>query len=97
LARLEWQVYEYSDLGGIAHVTNEELATESLVFIISSLSGKFNYPVAYFFINKMNATVQSQLVISIILILYEAGIIVQSLTSDGISTNLKAYEYLFVV
>jgi len=86
------KVYGYCDLGGIAHT--EELAKESLVFIISSLSKKFKCPVVFFFINKINATVQSQLVLAVISALYEGGIIIRSLTSDGTSTNLKTYENL---
>jgi len=34
------------------------------------------------------------LVLAVISALYEAGIIVRSLTSDGTSTNLKTYENL---
>lgn len=59
-------MYGYCDIGGIAQVDNEELAKESLVIIISSLSEKFKCPVAYLFINKINATVQSQLVLAIV-------------------------------
>lgn len=88
------KVYGYCDLGDIAHTDTEKLATESLVFIINSFSRKFKCPLAYFFINKINAIVQTQLVLAVISILYEAGIIVRSLTSDETSTNLKTYEYL---
>jgi len=86
------KVYGYCDLGGIAHTDNEELAKEALVFIIGSLNKNFKCPVAYFFINKINATIQSQLVLAVVSVLYEAGITVRSLTSDGTTTNLKTYE-----
>lgn len=60
------KVYGYCDLGGIAHTDNEELAKKALFFIIGSLNKKFKCPVAYFFINKINATVQSQLVLAVV-------------------------------
>jgi len=88
------KVYGYCDLDGIAHTDNGELATEALVFIIGSLNKKCKCPVAYFFINKINSTVQSQLVLAVISVLYEAGITVRSLTSDGTTTDLKTYEIL---
>jgi len=54
------KVYGYCDLGGIAQTDNGELAKEALVFIIVSLNKKFKCPVAYFFINKINATVGTE-------------------------------------
>lgn len=47
-----------------------------------------------FCINKINSAVQRQLVPSDISVLYEAGITVWSLTSDGTTTNLKTYAVL---
>jgi len=88
------KVYGYCDLGGIAQTANEKLAKELLVFIIGSFNKNFKCPVAYFFINKINATVQSQLVLAVISVLYEAGITVRSLIIDGTTTNLKTYELL---
>lgn len=84
----------YVDLGGISNVDSEEYATETLLFIIVSFTKIFKCPVAYFLINKINATLQSELVLAVVDALYDSGITVRSLTSDGTSTNLRTYEKL---
>lgn len=78
---------------GIVLSDSEEFTKEVLVFLIVSFKDKFKCPVAYFFINKISAEVQSQLLLNIISALYESGVIVRSLTSDGIF-NLKTYKLL---
>lgn len=84
----------YVDLGGIGHVDTEEFASEALVFMIVSYTHRFKCPVAYFLINKINASVQSELVLAVITALYEVGVTARSLTSDGTTTNLNTYENL---
>ena len=52
-----------------------------LVFQIVSYTNKFKCPIAYFFINKINASLQAQLIKCAIEKLYEVGVIVRSLTN----------------
>ena len=86
--------YGYIDLGGIAHVNNEEMATEALVFQIVSFKQKFKCPIGYFFINKISASVQKQLVVVAIQKLFEIGISVRSITCDCCATNIKTLTLL---
>lgn len=74
----------YVNLGGIANDDSEQLATEALFLQIVSFTKPFKCPVAYFFINKVNADMQAQIIKCIIDQLYNIGITVRSLTCDGI-------------
>lgn len=84
----------YVDLGGIASADAEVLATEVLVFQIVSLSGRFKCPIGYFFINKISANVQAQLILTAVRLLSDINVIVRSLTCDGTATNVSTYECL---
>lgn len=92
--RKEDKFYGYCDLGGIPTDDSEKYATEALFFCIVSYTHKFKVPVAYFLIDKINANLQSQLCEAVIKSLYEAGVVVHSLTSDATSSNIKTYETL---
>lgn len=80
--------------GGIVDVDFEMAATEALFFQIVSYSKPFKCPVAYFLINKVDANLQTHLIKSILRSLYEIGINVRSLTSDGASANIVTYQKL---
>lgn len=56
--KMRWHV----DFGGIAVKNSEELATEVLVLLIVSYTTKFKCPIAFFVINKMPSTLQSQII-----------------------------------
>lgn len=93
-SKAEDKFYGYCDLGGITNLDAEEYATEVLLFEIVSLTCKFKCPVAYFLTNKIGASLQSQLVLAVITALYDANVIVRSLTSDGAPANITTYEKL---
>lgn len=82
------------DLGGILTSDSETFATEALVFQIVSLKEKFVCPIAYFFIDKISAHVQAQLVLTAIRMLADINIVVRSLTADGTQVNIKTFEIL---
>lgn len=82
------------DLGGIAPCDAEKLASEALVFQIVSLKEKFKCPIAYFFIDKISANIQAQLVSTALRMLADINVTVRCLTSDGTATNFKTYEIL---
>ncbi|EFN73364.1 THAP domain-containing protein 9, partial [Camponotus floridanus] len=84
----------YVDYGDILNIDSQDLATEVLVFQIVSYTNKFKCPIAYFFINKINANMQAQLIKCAIEKLYEVGVIVRSLTCDGTKTNLSTFKLL---
>ncbi|CAH2091914.1 unnamed protein product [Euphydryas editha] len=82
------------NLGGILTSDSEKFATEALVFQIVSLKEKFACPIAYFFIDKISAHVQSQLILTAIRMLSDINIVVRSLTADGTQVNIKTFEIL---
>lgn len=84
----------YIDLAGIITDESDQLATEVLVLQIVSYKRKFKCPIAYFFIAKISAAIQSQLIFTAICMLHDIGITVRSLTSDGTHVNVKTYEQL---
>ncbi len=86
--------YGYCDLGGTVNLDVEEYATEVLLFEIVSLTCKFKVPVAYFLVNKIDASLQKELALAVITALYDANVIVRSLTSDGSAHNLSTYRKL---
>lgn len=84
----------YVDFGGIINDDSESLATEALVFMIVSYKDKFKCPIAYFFVNKISASIQAQLILTAIRLLENNNITVRSITCDGTMTNIKTYEIL---
>lgn len=84
----------YVDLAGIITDESERLATEVLVLQIVSYKRKFKCPIGYFFICKISAAIQKQLIFTAICMLHDIGITVRSLTSDGTNVNVATYEML---
>lgn len=80
--------------GGIIDVDFQMSASEALFFQIVSYTGHFKCPVAYFLINKVDANLQAQLIIATIKSLFDIGINIRSITSDGASTNIATYNTL---
>jgi len=53
----------FCDLGNELDLEGTEtLATETLVFMLVSLNGKWKLPIGYFFLNKITAVTQAELV-----------------------------------
>lgn len=86
--------YGYVDLGDIVNSSSEELATEALVFQIVSFEQKFKCPIAYFFVNKIDSSIQHQLILIAIEKLSKIGITVRSITCDGCISNIKTLNLL---
>lgn len=80
--------------GGIIDMDQEIPASEALFFQIVSFTQNFKCPVAYFLINKVDSDVQTQLIISCLRSLFEIGITVRSITSDGAQANIATYNKL---
>lgn len=90
----ERKQYGYVDFGGFQIESHEELASEALVFQIVSLKTNFKCVVAYFLINRIDASVLSQLIKTVILKLNEVKMVVHNVTCDGPSTNIGALKLL---
>lgn len=64
-----------------------QIASEALVFLFNAINTELKLPVAYYFANKLNAESKSSLVRSVIVSLLECGVIISSVTFDGIRSN----------
>lgn len=85
----------FVDYGGLIAEDTEKLASEALVFLLVPLknSGR-QYPVGYFFVDKVNATVQTNLVRTLLELSADLGIRIRNITSDGASCNQSMYSML---
>ena len=70
------------DYGQLIAESPEAPATEALVFLLVPLRGSHQYPVGYFYVDKVNSNVQTQLVTNI--------------TFDGASSNITMANKLGV-
>lgn len=72
----------------------ETPATEVLVFLLTSLKNKWKWPIGYWFVDKIKATVQSQLVRMAITDCNAFGIKIINVTCDGAYVNGSTFKLL---
>lgn len=69
-------------------LSNAEIASEALVFMVSTINDKIRLPVAYYFVTKkMDAATKMALLKDIIKQLLDIGIELACITFDGLRTN----------
>ena len=83
----EWCYVGTVDYGTGLPEAEDELATEALVFMISSISGHWKHPIAYFLQNKISAEVLTQLIQDCIGLLHAEHLNVLALVFDGTFGN----------
>lgn len=89
------KTYGHVDYGPTLKIEPSHLmATNALVFMLVSLDGKFKWPIAYFFTNSLNSTVQAELIRTALCICHENGIKVWSVTCDGPKVNVATLHRL---
>ncbi len=84
----------FVDFGQDLEIDHEKLATEALVFMLVGLSGRWKFPVGYFFCDKVDAEVQSRLVQLALDLAHEHGLKVHSVTCDCTNVNPKTLSLL---
>lgn len=70
------------------------VAKEAIVFIVNGVNELFSIPIAYHFVNSLDATQKLQLVASVLRALLEIGVKVTSITFDGHPTNIAMCKLL---
>lgn len=72
------------------------LAKEALVFMFSAIKQdeEFKIPIAYFFITGLCAEEKAALITECMHKLHEAGVVLTSLTFDGVITNIRTVKLL---
>lgn len=73
---------ESDDMDGLPMIT------DAIVFMICGINEFFKLPVAYYFIQKLNAEERAKLVKELIIEITNAGIEISNLTFDGYSANV---------
>lgn len=85
----------YCDYGNKVTIQNKnKQASQALVFMLVSLRGTWKWPVGYFLVDAINATVQAQLVKTALVMAQESGIKVWSVTCDGTKVNYSTMTLL---
>lgn len=70
------------------------LATQVLVFLLSGINTSFHIPIAYYFVERLEAIDKLVLITSIIKMLNSAGVKLLTITCDGHPTNISVNEML---
>ena len=87
--------YEGLDLGeDIACGDYDAVATEALIFMLSSLRSQRKYAKGYVLIDKINVETLSSLVSRALQLALEKNLKVRYLTCDGTTTNLAAMKLI---
>lgn len=88
-------VHGHLDLG-CDFVRDEEtkLATEALVFLLVPLLKRTRYPIAYFLVDKVTASLQTTLVRQCLSLTAENGLQVINITLDGCAANITTLTNL---
>lgn len=95
-----WSVKEgkfigFCDLGNELDLEGTEtVATEVLVFMLVSLNGKWKLPIGYFFLNKITAVTQAELIKTALTLTDNVGLTVWGITCDGAYSNLATMKIL---
>lgn len=84
--------YGYVDYGD--NVVKKEIAKEAIVFLITTINGRWKIPVAYYFVSKVSTEQMASMVEDVLYFLESNKIDVISLTFDGLKTNISMVEYL---
>lgn len=69
-------------------------ATEALVFLLVSMTSRARHPCAFFFVDKIDAEMQKNLILQFLHLANEKGITVANLTCDGCASNMSTLKKL---
>lgn len=79
---------------GQTDLKEKPIATKSLVFMVCGLNEKIRIPVAYHFVNSLNASDKTDLLENVLNALLEIGVKITSVTFDGDPVHKKMCEKL---
>lgn len=84
----------FVNYGGVVAEPDDDLATECLVIMAVGIKESWKHVIGYFFVNKLSAHNQAQLIKSSIELLTEHSMNVHSVTFDGCYTNQSTASIL---
>lgn len=71
-----------------------QIAKVALIYSVTCMNDTWKMPVAYFLLNGINAELKKNLTLQCLQSLHESGMLIISLTCDGLSTNLTMLQSL---
>lgn len=94
-----WSAHQLNYLGYTKCGQNPDddeniVAKQALVYILNGIDVNFEYPIAYFFINTLNASQRANILDDIIKEVTKCGIKITNVTFDGYSANVPMCEIL---
>ena len=87
-------IHGYVDIGGEQVVDEKKEAKEALVFLLVPLTSRTRYPVGFFFVDKIDAALQSTLIRQCLQLCAEQHIQVVNITCDGCHANISTLKRL---
>ena len=90
-------VVEKSNNMVLGHVTigdTSKMASEVLVFLLVPILGGSRYPIGYFYIDKIDSDLQSQLILQCLKLTAECNIHVVNITCDCCVANISTFKKL---
>lgn len=89
------QLMDYVGHVGYGQKPGEKnIASQAIVFLLVGLDVNFEFPVAYHFVNSLDAKKQSKLMETIIAAVTRCGVKITNITFDGNSANKPACHFL---
>lgn len=85
--------YSFCD-GNDDNEETKKIANQALVFFVSAVNTAFEMPISYYFISSMNAAQRKDLIVKIIEQIIDRGIILCSITFDGLRANKTTCKLL---
>lgn len=73
---------------------NEDIATQSLVFMVTCINMSWKIPIGYFMIHGLSSELKAALVRIALNLCHEAGVKVIGLTFDGAASNITMAKIL---
>lgn len=95
--QIYWSLHQLDYVGHVNIEQNEEsgskfVAKQALVFILAGINLRFESPVAYYFIDKLDKNLKGKLVQDIIRVVSECGVKIVNITFDGYANNIPMCE-----
>lgn len=87
-----WSMHEFNfsgfaNYGQSSECEENEIAKQAIVFILKGIEANFEFPIAYYFINKLTKYQRENLVRDIIETVIHCDIKITNLTFDGLAAN----------
>lgn len=95
--QVRWSLHQMNYVGFVNYGEKGDgltVAKQAIVFLLNGIGVNFEFPVAYYFVEDLDAPQRVPLLEEIIATVTECGVKITNLTFDGFSSNIPACETL---